>query len=143
MTEKRPEIVKFEFPTLHAVLRARLLWDENPELCELVVKHLPMQTVFSHALASGQCIYAPHRIVGAVNGKNTLLTELPKGTIDLATDNYKTFGIFYGEMTEPLPNRAVLRVIEEDWEAMDRVGDAIFVANYLTHEVHPTSISLQ
>ncbi|MGC4153600.1 MAG: hypothetical protein QM628_11010 [Propionicimonas sp.] len=142
MNANRPDLVYFEFPSLNATLRARLLWDENPELCSLLVAELPFQTVYSHAFASGQCIYAPHRIVGAVKAKNQVLTELPKGTIDLATDNYKTLGIFYGKMTEPLPNRAVLRVIDEDLDEMDRVGREIFIANYVTHEVHPTEIHL-
>ena len=133
---RHPKQVALSFPKLEAELRANVLWDYNPELCELFAESLPFTTIYSHTTASGEGMYAPTRIVGRVRGaKHMLLTEMPHGTITLSTDNYKTLGLFYGPITEPLPGfPPVAQIIDEDIETMRRVGREVWLSNYVTHD---------
>ncbi len=131
----RPPLVELEFPKLDKTLRAKLLWDMNPQLCELFVESLPFTTIYSHTTASGEGMYAPTRVVGTVPAKHALLTELPHGTITLSTDNYKTLGLFYGRITEPLPGfPPVAQVIDDDLEDMRTVGREVWLSNTVTHD---------
>ena len=72
------EHIDLNFTGLGITLRARLLWDDNPALCELLCDNLPIETIYSHTMASGQGMYAPTRIVGhAAGAKHVLLTKVP------------------------------------------------------------------
>lgn len=131
----RPAHISLDFPALNTVLKARLLWDVNPELCEKFLETLPFTTIYSHTTASGQGMYAPTRVVGSVPAKHMLLTEMPHGTITLSTDNYKTLGFFYGPITEPLPGfPPIAEVIDEDKPKMAGVGREVWLSNTVTHE---------
>lgn len=129
------EYLSIRFPGLGITLRAKLLWEENPKVCELLLDNLPIETIYSHTMASGQGMYAPARIVGYVKAKQVLLTDLPHGTLTLSTGDYKALGMFYGEITEPLPGwPPVARVVEEDMPDLLRVGREVWIATYMTHD---------
>jgi hypothetical protein len=135
-SQRHPELIALSFPKLEAELRAKVLWNLNPELCKLLAQSLPFTTIYSHATASGEGMYAPTRIVGTVRAKHMLLTEMPHGTLTLSTDNYKTLGLFYGPITEPLPGfPPVAQVIDEDLKTMRRVGREVWLSNYVTHDL--------
>ncbi len=130
----RPEMLHVRFPQLGITLRAKLLWDMNPESCELFIKNLPFETIYSHTMASGLGMYAPHRIVAKLKAKYQLLTEVQDGTLTLSTGDYKTVGFFYGPMTEPLPLAPIAHIIPEDHDAMRRACREVWISNYMTHE---------
>jgi hypothetical protein len=135
LSAERPPQIELEFPGLGITLRANVLWDLNRELCELFIGGLPFTTIYSHTTASGEGMYAPTRFVGNVPAKHVLLTEMAPGTITLSTDNYKTLGLFYGRITEPLPGfPPVAQVIDDDLEAMCKVGREVWISNTYTHE---------
>lgn len=130
-----PEYLHITFPTLDIILKAKILWNDNPKLCELLCSNLPIETIYLHTMASGQGMYAPIRIVGRISAKHVLLTEMRHGTVTLSTGDYKTLGLFYGEITEPLPGfPPVAEVVEEKMADLMRVGREVWVANYMTHE---------
>lgn len=135
MAGDRHDYLIFEFDGLGAV-RAKLLWDDEPELCGVLASSLPFKTIFSHAMATGQEIYAPTRIVGSTRlNKQYLLTELPEGSVTLSTDDYKTMDIYYGSVTEPLPaGGRVAQVVSEDLPFMKEVGNKVWYSNYSTHK---------
>lgn len=128
-----PESIQISFPDLDINLSAKLLWDLNPELCQLLVDHLPIETIFSHTMSSGQGLYAPIRIVGNVSAKYDLLSEAPLGSVMLSTEVYKTLVMFYGEITEPLPGPRVAQVIDQSIADLKRAGREVWISNYMTH----------
>lgn len=135
MTATQPTSVVLDFSTIRLRLHARLLWELNPVLVEKFVETLPFQTIYSHTTASGQGMYAPTKVVGKIPARHQLLTEMQPGTITLSTDNYKTLGLFYGRITEPLPGfPPVAVVVEEDLETMQIVGREVWLSNTVTHE---------
>lgn len=144
MTEHRPSTIRLDFPAISQVLRATLLWDVNPVLVGRFVDTLPFQTVYSHTTASGQGAYAPTKVVGTIPARHQLLTEMKPGTLTLSTDNYKTLGLFYGRITEPLPGfPPVAVVVDEDLAAMAVVGREIWLSNTVTHEPLVVTVSAE
>ena len=142
----RVEEVVLEVPALEATVRARVLWEGNEELAQLFVSCLPCDTCLSHALASGELMYAPMRLVGLYepgrsegqeSGKaHTALTKVGAGGITLEMDNYKAISIYYGKVTEPLPETPpVAEVVAEDLPTLRRIGREVWLANFLTHQV--------
>jgi hypothetical protein len=129
----RTTSVTFEFPTLSATLRASLLWDFNPMMCELLLENLPTRTMYSHTMSSGAGMYAPMRVVGSVQARRRLLSEIPIGTVTLNIENYKTMSLFYGRVTEPLPTTPVAQVVDADLDTLRAVGRGVWYANYCTH----------
>jgi hypothetical protein len=134
------ERITLEFPTLDAKIQFRLLWDVNPGLCDLLSHNLPFMTMYSHTLASGEGMYAPLRIVASVPGVCELLSEMAPGTVTLSTTNYKSLGVWYGQVSEPLPATPVAQVIPEDLTALRRVGREVWFATYLDTEPVPTHV---
>ncbi len=130
-----PTHIELEFPTLDITLRAQMTTDSSPTLRAAFVEALPFETIFSHTMSSGYGLYAPTRIVGTFESEWTLLSELPVGAIALCTDSYKTLGMYYGEITEPLPETLPLAyVVPADVPALKRVGREIWLSNYVSHE---------
>lgn len=126
--------VELDFPTLGTMLRAKLTDSSSPELRAAFLDALPFQTIYSHTMASGYGLYAPTPIVGNFETDWTLLTELPVGALCLITDSYKTLGLYYGEITEPLPETLPLAyVVPEDIEKLKHVGREIWLSNFWTH----------
>lgn len=127
--------VELDFPTLGRTLRAKLTTDSSPQLRAAFLAALPFESIFSHTMASGYGLYAPTRIVGNFDSEFTLLSELPVGALALCTDSYKTLGLYYGEITEPLPETLPLAyVVPEDIDDLKRVGEEVWRSNYMTHE---------
>lgn len=129
------EFVQIRFPAFGVTMRARICWDENMEACELFLKNLPIETIYSHMTASGQALMAPIRIVENVSqSKYTLLTELPRGSLCMDTSVYKSLDLYYGDVTEPLPAARIAQVVEEDLADLARVGREVWISNYMTHK---------
>lgn len=144
MNEQRPSTIVLDFPSISQRLRATLLWDYNPTLVERFVETLPFQTIYSHTTASGQGMYAPTKVVGKIPAQHQLLTEMVPGTITLSTDNYKTLGLFYGLITEPLPGfPPVAIVIDDDLDAMRVVGREVWLSNTVSHDPIIVTVTTQ
>jgi hypothetical protein len=127
--------VSIRYPELATTLRATLLDDLNPDACDVFWDRLPYRSIQSHTMSSGCGMYAPHRIVAAVPTMTDVMTRVPVGTMWISMIDYKTTTLKYGEMTEPLPVSPIARVRDQDIEALVRVGEAVFRANFLTHEI--------
>lgn len=125
--------VEVHYPELKITLTAWLWVEMNPELCELFWNNLPIESVQSHTMSTGQGMYMPHRVVKLVKTNTILITELPVGTLTFSTVDYKSITCFYGKVSEPLPVSPVARIREEDLEDLRRVGEAAWNANYFTH----------
>jgi hypothetical protein len=135
------EGITLNFPTLDAEVRFDLLWSVNPDLCALFVRNLPLYTMYSHTLASGEGMYAPLPIVASVPGACELLSEMQPGTVTLSTTNYKSLGIFYGRVTEPLPATHIARVVAGDLPTLQRVGREVWYATYVGTRPVPVNVT--
>ena len=129
--------VQIRYPSLGAQISATLRDELNPDAAELFWAALPYESAQSHTMSSGCGIYAPHRIVSAVPTNTEAMNRVPVGTMWIGMMDYKITTIKYGEMTEPLPVSPIAAVRASDLETLRRVGDAVFVANFLTHETVP------
>jgi len=125
--------IEITYPDISVTLTARLLDEMNIKLCDLLWENLPIVSIQSHLMSSGQAMYMPHKIVALVKTNTQLLSELLVGTITMSTIDYKNLTIYYGEVTEPLPASPVARIRDEDIESLKRVGKAVWQANYYTH----------
>lgn len=134
-TDREPSDIELAFPTLGRTLRAKLTDDSSPDLRAAFLAALPFESIFSHTMSSGYGLYAPTRIVGNFDSEFTLLSELPVGAVALCTDSYKTLGLYYGEITEPLPETLPLAYVwPEDIDDLRQVGEEVWRSNYMTHE---------
>jgi len=125
--------IEIQYPDLEITLTADLLEEKNPELCDLMWRNLPIETIQSHTMSTGEAMYCPHRIVDFVKSQTELITEMPVGSVCMSIIDYKSFSIYYGKRTEPLPNSPVARIRSEDLESLRKVGKKAWEANYLTH----------
>jgi hypothetical protein len=133
--------ISLDFPTLEAEVEFELLWGVNHDLCALLVRNLPLYTMYSHTLASGEGMYAPLPIVASVPGACELLSEMQPGTVTLSTTNYKSLGIFYGRVTEPLPATHIARVVAGDLPTLQRVGREVWYATYVGTRPVPVNVT--
>ncbi len=76
MANKQRQI-EIHYPDLNITLTANLLEEKNPELCDLMWKNLPIETIQSHTMSTGEAMYCPHRIVALVRSQTELITEMP------------------------------------------------------------------
>jgi hypothetical protein len=129
--------IRITYPLLERTLHAELLEDLNPAACQLFWDELPYSSIQSHTMSSGCGMYAPHRIVAAVPTETEVMTRVPVGTMWISMIDYKTTTLKYGEMTEPLPVSPIARVRDSELDGLVRIGEAVFRANFLTHEVIP------
>lgn len=140
--DDRPGQLLLTFPTLDIAVRCDLLWDTNPDLCELMARSVPFDTHYAHTLASGEGMYAPTRMVGTVPGTCELLSEMAPGTLTLSTTNYKSLGAWYGVVTEALPATPVACAIAEDLPLLKRAGREVWFATISGHTPVPVHVSL-
>jgi hypothetical protein len=125
--------IEIIYPDLSITLTARLLEERNKDLCDLLWLNLPIESIQSHLMSSGQAMYLPHRIIALVKTNTDLLSTVPVGTIGMSTIDYKNLTIYYGKVTESLPVSPVGRIQEEDVENLKRVGSEVWRSNYYTH----------
>lgn len=133
MTQEKKQM-EVEYPDFAATFTVRLLTEKNPELCNLLWNNLPIETIESHAMASGELMFASHTIVAVVKPHVELMTEVPVGTLHMSTCGYLTLSFIYGEITEPEPSNPVGQVREDQLEELKRVGREVFYSNFFTHE---------
>lgn len=139
----RPKSIVLSVPSLDARIEADLDWSVNPSLCEALCSSLPFSTIFSHVMASGECIYSPARVVGVFDTKQVLLTEIPVGSILLGTSNYKEFSVMYGEMTEPLPVPVPIAYVRsEHLGELKRVGREVWQSTYMSKKLIQLDVSV-
>ena len=125
--------IEIYYPDISITLTARLLDELNKDLCDLLWSNLPIESIQSHLMSSGQAMYLPHRIIALVKTNTDLLSRVPVGTIGMSTIDYKNLTIYYGKVTESLPVSPVGRIQEDDLENLKRVGSEVWRANYYTH----------
>lgn len=143
------KMIQLEWPSEELVVRATLLEDEEPELCEILWKNLenPLKLFCRHPVSTGEEFSGesrpPRHPVQAgtqaqpLGRKQWLFSRIPPGSVVYAIfGGYGGLSLIYGACTEPLPARGgiVGKVVEEDWDKMLKAGKAVWNAQYRTHK---------
>jgi len=144
-----PKTIQLEWPSEELSVRATLLEDEEPELCEILWENLenPQKMFCRHPVSTGHEfsgeIRPPRHPVQTgtqaqpIGRKQWLFSRIPPGSVVYGIfGGYGGLSLIYGHCTEPLPARGgiVGRVAEEDWGNMLKAGEAVWNAQYRTHE---------
>ena len=115
-----------EWPDLNARVTADFLDDLNPELCDVVRKHLPVETIQSHGVIAGGLLMAPTRIVCALAPRTfENLGEQPLGRINFSLF-YLAISMKYAPIAEPLDISPVAQVCADDIETLAQVGKRVW-----------------
>jgi len=102
--------------------KIRLLKKDNPDVVELVLKQLPLQTVLGHVVISGEAIWAPTRIVHL--GKSNMVKRHP-GAVYLYAPG-QTICMTYGAITESALVNKFGEVLEEDLPLLKKLGEHVW-----------------
>ena len=141
--------IKIEWPEVGVSVRALLLEEDEPELCEILWENLeePLKLFCRHPVSTGEEFSGESRPprhpvqtgtqAQPLGRKQWLFSRLKPGSIVYAIfGGYGGLSVIYGPCTEPLPARGgvVGKVVEEDWENMLKAGKAVWNAQYMTHK---------
>lgn len=130
--------IEIEWPELGSKVVATLLEDKNPSLCKVLWSNLPIESVQSYSVASGDRMYLCHNIVAFVEPEYTETYDEPKywgnmpmerlkGTVVFSTmGSIWGLGIWWGgKFVEPSPVSPVAQVRKEDLETLQKVGEQV------------------
>ena len=102
--------------------KIRLLKKDNPDVVDLVLKQLPLQSVLGHVVISGEAIWAPTRIVHL--GKSNMVKRHP-GAVYLYAPG-QTICMTYGAITESALVNKFGEVLEEDLPLLKKLGEHVW-----------------
>lgn len=139
--------IKLTFPELNIEVRAALLEQEEPEMCDFLWKSLdkPMKTACVHTLSTGEFVMArcrpPREALKTGTQDHPLgrtqskLGERKPGEISFTGLMYEL--VYGGNITEPLEGCAGVcaRVLEEDLDAFYKAGRGVWASHVKTHEL--------
>jgi len=143
------KMIELYFPELDLGVRARLLEEDEPELCEILWKNLekPLKLFCRHPVSTGEEFSGESRPprhpvrsgtqAQPLGRRRWLFSRIPPGSVIYAIfGGYGGLSLVYGPCTEPLPARGgiVGKVVKEDWENMLKAGKAVWHAQYMTHK---------
>ncbi len=135
-----------DFPSIGSSLKAALLEELEPELCNVLWENLaePVKMVCRHPVSSGQEFSAEarpprHPVKSGLGvGRNRYLyTTVPLGGVVYAvTGGFGGLSLYYGPCTEPLQIRGsvVAQVLAEDLPKAAKAGKAVWDSQALLHK---------
>lgn len=142
------KLIEIEFPEIQVSVRASLLEEEEPELCEILWENLenPLKLFCRHPVSTGEEFSGESRPprhpvqsgtqAQPLGRKRWLFSRIPPGSVVYAIfGGYGGLSLVYGPCTEPLSARGsvVGKVVEEDIGNMLKAGRAVWDAQYMTH----------
>ena len=134
-----------EWPSTDLRVKASLLEDEEPELCDLLWERLnePVKFFCRHPVSTGEEFSAearpprhPVKTGEALGRHRRMFCEIPPGSI-----NYSVFGgyggisCYYGPCTEAITVKGavVAKVDDGDMPTLRAAGKTVWNAYYMTH----------
>jgi hypothetical protein len=136
--------IVLQFDPIGITIKARLLHELNPGLCEILTKNLPYRSVQCHALVAGQQLYHYTPIIEAITYKAKTKEDKTKQSIGrINMSSLELLSIKYGVITEYLTSVPVAQVVDEDIEKLKKVGSQVWKSVYKTKEIINVSVSLE
>ncbi|RNB78375.1 hypothetical protein [Brevibacillus panacihumi] len=113
------------WPDFDCTVRATLLSEMNPELCEEFKKTLPFSSIQSHAVVAGKQMYLPYRLVSEVAYQEEPMDQQPVGRVNIELD-FQYLAMNYGPMTEPVPAVPLAQIVDEDLDKIQVIGEKVW-----------------
>lgn len=130
--------IEFEWPELGAKVLATLLEERNPALCQILWDHLPIESIQSYSVASGDRMYLCHTIVAFVEPEYTEAYDRPEFWGNMPMEKlrgkvvFSTMGSIWGlglwwggKFVEPVSVSPVAQVRMEHLDTLERIGERI------------------
>ena len=112
----------FSVPGTQLSFRARLLPADNPSVVDLVLKHLPLNSVLCHVVVSGETFYIPSRILFFGSGN---MVKRQRGTVYFHAPGH-TICVCYGNATESAEVNQFGQVLQDDLEKLPAIGELVY-----------------
>lgn len=127
--------IRLTWEPLGISVDAVLATNENPELCDDVIKALPFTIIQDHAVVSGKSIYAWTPVVSTapVHVKERQC-DAPIGRIRFSQGTGQKFIIQYGEVTEDIATPVLGEVIPEHAKLLEEVGRQVWKSTFETKD---------
>lgn len=138
------KFITLKFNPINITIKAKLLYDLNPNLCRILVKSLPYRSIQCHALVAGQQLYHYTPIIEAVTYRAKTRedkTKQPIGRINMSS--LELLSIKYGLITEYLESVPVAQVVDRDIEKLKEVGFFVWESIYKTKKLIMVTVSLE
>jgi len=136
--------ITLSFSPLNLRIRAKLLEELNPKLCEIVKNKLPYKSIQCHALVAGEQLYHYTPIIEAVTYKAKIREDKikqPVGRINMSS--LELLSIKYGKITEYLTSVPVAQVVQEDIQKLVKVGRLVWESIFETKKLITATVSLE
>jgi hypothetical protein len=122
---------EIEWPELKRKVKAELLDEKNPELCQVLWKSMPYGGLQEHCLVTGELMYVWVPIVTTVDTPYTeRYCDMQPGRITYSIMTGQKYCIVYGRCTETLAAPVVAQVLREDVETLREVGRTVAVNTF-------------
>ena len=111
-----------KWPVLGKQVRIELMQNFNPEICDIFISQLPVESIQSHAVVCGKQMYFPFALVRYPDKiAYEDMSLQPIGRINLEL-NFQYLSLNYGPNHEAVPSVAIGQVIEEDISIVEEIG---------------------
>ena len=142
--------IELGFPEIDTNVKATLLEDEEPELCDALWKNLenPVNLICRHSVSTGDEFGAAERPpkhavrtgtqAVPLGRKKSLFSRIEPGSISYAiSGGYGGITVVYGLCTEPMPARGaiVAKVDKADKNNLVKGGKYVWNSQYITHRL--------
>ncbi|KAL3512628.1 hypothetical protein ACH5RR_025345 [Cinchona calisaya] len=117
-------------------VNAFLATNENPELCDDIIRVLPFRVLQDHAVVSGKSMYAWAPVVSTAPVRvKERQCDAPKGRIRFSQGTGNKLIIQYGEVTEDIETPVLGEIVPEHWDRLDEVGRRVLQSTFDTKEL--------
>jgi hypothetical protein len=119
--------IEISWESIGARVRIHLDEECNADLVEPLWEALPYQTLQTHAIVAGDCVYhvvPAHGLLHAVPDRRVDRNLQPNGTVFCSAVQHLT--IKYGDLTEPMPAAPIGTVVPADVESLPKIGQMVW-----------------
>lgn len=128
--------IRLTWQPLGISVDAYLAVNENPELCEDVIRALPFTIVQDHAVVTGESMYAWTPLIStAPIHVRERICDAPKGRLRFSQSTGQKFIVQYGPTTEDLAQPVLGEIVPEHADRLDAVGKAVWASTFETKEL--------
>ncbi|KAL3512627.1 hypothetical protein ACH5RR_025344 [Cinchona calisaya] len=117
-------------------VNAFLATNENPELCDDIIRVLPFRVLQDHAVVSGESMYAWVPVVSTAPVRvKERQCDAPKGRIRFSQITGNKLVIQYGEVTEDIETPVLGEIVPEHRDRLDEVGRRVLQSTFDTKDL--------
>ncbi|MBI1778115.1 MAG: hypothetical protein HYR63_22480 [Proteobacteria bacterium] len=132
---KNGQPIRLTWQPLGVSVKAVLATNENPELCEDLLRALPFTILQDHAVVTGESMYAWTPVVSTAPIRvRERICDAPRGRLRYSQSTGQKLIVQYGPTTEDLAQPVLGEVLEPDAARLAAVGRKVWESTYETKE---------